>query len=257
MEQEVKDMRLELQFDLDKPEVNLDYRRLILSWLKAGLTRCNQGKYYERYFGGTEQKDYSFTVLLGRAKFTREKIYLPEPKMKVIFSADNRHKTGLIFYSSFLGMKNNHYPLPEGNAMTLRRVSQKREQLINESTSYFQTCLGNGLCIREHDRETNRDRFITYKDSDFREKAIEILKYQASMAGFPESILKGLSIEPVQCKKVLVYFYKRYIDVSVGIFKMHGNPDVLQYFYEAGMCSKKSAGFGQVNILRQGEAGDE
>ena len=34
--------------------------------------------------------------------------------MKVIFSADNRHKTGLIFfYSSFLGMKNNHYPLPE------------------------------------------------------------------------------------------------------------------------------------------------
>ena len=103
MEQEVKDMRLELQFDLDKPEINLDYRRLILSWLKAGLTRCNQGKYYERYFGGTEQKDYSFTVLLGRAKFTREKIYLPEPKMKVIFSADNRHKTGLIFYSSFLG----------------------------------------------------------------------------------------------------------------------------------------------------------
>ena len=54
MEQEVKDMRLELQFDLDKPEINLDYRRLILSWLKAGVTRCNQGKYYERYFGGTE-----------------------------------------------------------------------------------------------------------------------------------------------------------------------------------------------------------
>ena len=89
------------------------------------------------------------------------------------------------------------------------------------------------------------------------EKAIEILKYQASLPRFPESILEDLSIEPVQCKKVLVYFYKRYIDVSVGIFKMHGNPDVLQYFYEAGMCSKKSAGFGQVNILRQGEAGDE
>ena len=28
MEQEVKDMRLELQFDLDKPEINLDYRSI-------------------------------------------------------------------------------------------------------------------------------------------------------------------------------------------------------------------------------------
>lgn len=247
-------MRIELQFDLNKPEINLDYRRLILSWLKAGLSSCNQGKYYERYFTGTKQKEYSFTVLLGSAKFTKDKIYLSEPKIKVIFSADNRNKTGLIFFASFLEMKNKRFVLPEGNAMTLRRVLQKNEQLIVEPTVYFQTCLGNGLCIREHDRMTNHDRFIIYKDADFKEKAVEVLKIQAKMAGYPDDMLRELSIEPVQCKKVLIYFYKRYVDVSVGIFRMHGNPEVLQYFYEAGLGSKHSAGFGQVNVLKQGEA---
>ena len=241
-------MRLELQFDLSKPEMILDYRRVILSWLKAGLSNCNEGKYYQQYFEGTRQKDYSFTVLLGKARFTRDRIYLTESKIKVIFSADHRSRTGLIFYSAFLGMKNKRFALPEENAMTLRAVSQKREQMIDDSVVYFQTCLGNGLCIRDHDRATNHDRFVTFEEPDFKEKAVEILKYQASTAGFSDGMLQDLSIEPVQCKKVLVYFYKRYIDTSVGIFKMHGHPDVLQYFYEAGLGSKHSAGYGQVNI---------
>lgn len=250
-------MRLELEFDLDKPVIDLDYRKIVLSWLKAGLTNCNQGKYYNKYFGGISPKNYSFTVIFRQPKFLKDKIYLAEPEMKIIFSADNRDKTGLIFFSSFLEMKNKRFAMPNGNAMILRRVSQKNECLITESDVYFQTCLGNGLCIREHDRETNRDRFVTYLDEDFQEKAVKVLKIQANLAGYPESMLLNLNIEPVQCKKVLIYFYGKYVDVSVGIFKMHGHPDVLQYFYEAGMSSKHSAGFGQVNVLKQEGGGHE
>ena len=150
-------MRTELVFVLKKPMISLDYRRMILSWLKLSLTECNQGKYYERYFRlDAPQKDYCFTVLMDSPKFTKEKILLKEPRIRVIFSADDKNRSGLIFFAAFLAMKNEQFPLPDGNAMTLRNIIRRNEALIAESSVIFRTSLGNGLCIREHNRETNR-----------------------------------------------------------------------------------------------------
>lgn len=246
-------MRLELVLDLEKAVISIDYRRIILAWIKSCLASCNEGKYLKRYFQGTSTKDYCFTILFPSPKFAKTKIYLSEPKMKILFSADDRNKTGFIFFSAFLGMKNKKFPLAEGNTMTLKSISKKNEIFITKPTVFFQTCLGNGVCIREHNRETNKDRFITYQDSDFKEKASNVLKIQARLAGYSDQMLKDLEIEPIQCKKVLVYHYNIYVDTSTGIFKMHGNPEVLQYFYKAGIGSKHSSGFGMVNIREQGE----
>lgn len=246
-------MRAELVFDMKKSEISLDYRRIVLSWLKACLSECNQGKYYDKYFGNISPKDYAFSVIFTGAKFTKERIYLDDPKLKILFSTDDRNKTGLIFFSAFLGMKNKKFLLPEGNYMVLRSVQRKNEVLITEPTVYFQTCLGSGLCIREHDRETNRDRFVSCEDDDFREKAREVLKIQAELAGFPKRMLENLDIEAVRCRKVVVFFYNRYVDTTAGVFCMRGEPDVLQYFYSAGVGSKHSAGYGMFNVLRQGK----
>ena len=141
--------------------------------------------------------------------------------------------------------------------MTLKAVRQKNEVLITESTVYFQTCLGNGLCIRDHDRETNRDRFITCQDDDFRQEALRVLRVQAKLAGYPERMLEDLDIEPIRCKKVLVFYYQRFVDTTVGILKMQGDPDLLQYFYAAGMGSHHSSGYGMLNVLRQVGREDE
>lgn len=86
------------------------------------------------------------------------------------------------------------------------------------------------------------------------EKASEVLSVQAKLAGFSDKKASGISLEPVQCKKVVVLHYGVYIDVTVGIIKMTGDPDVLQYLYSAGAGSKHSAGFGALNVLRQGES---
>lgn len=231
--------------------MSLDYRRNILAWLKASLTECNQGKYYERYFRlDSPQKDYCFTVLMDSPQFTKEKIFLKEPRIRVIFSADDRRRSGLIFFAAFLNMKNKSFPLPESNAMTLRSITRRNEALITESSIVFQTSLGNGLCIREHDRETNRDKFFTCEDQEFQEKAEEVLKVQAKLAGYPESMVQTVKFTPLQCKKVLIFFYERYVDVTTGSMKIEADPELLQYFYLAGAGSKHSAGFGQLNILK-------
>ena len=243
-------MRLELKFNLEKPEIALDYRRIILSWLKSSLTICNQGKYFDKYFSGTEPKDYSFTVVFPKPEFHKEKIILEKPQMKILFSADDRNKTGLIFFSAFLGMKNKKFSLADENAMILKGVHQMKEHIVTKSEVLFQTCLGNGLCIREHDRQSNRDRFVTCEDQDFKEKALQVLKIQARLAGYPETMTEDLSIEPIICKKLLVYHYGRYVDTTTGIFKMCGNSQILQYFYRAGAGSKHSSGFGMVRVLQ-------
>lgn len=54
--------------------------------------------------------------------------------------------------------------------MTLRNVIRRNEALIAESSVIFRTSLGNGLCIREHDRETNRDKFFTCEDPEFKKE---------------------------------------------------------------------------------------
>ena len=67
-------VRTELVFVLKKPMISLDYRRMILSWLKRSLTECNQGKYYEHYFTGTNRKDYCFVPLFDKPQYEKEKI---------------------------------------------------------------------------------------------------------------------------------------------------------------------------------------
>ncbi len=54
--------------------------------------------------------------------------------------------------------------------------------------------LGNGLCVREHNRETNRDTFITCEDKEFSEKTELIIKNQLQMAGFYKSNTKILKL---------------------------------------------------------------
>lgn len=246
-------MRLELQLELEKPELSKDYRRIVLSYIKFALNECNDGKYFERFYKDTIQKDFSFSVLMKEPKFSKDKILLKDTRIRILFSCDDRKKTGLILFSAFLGIKNRKFPLANQNSMALKRIEQKNETLITESTIFVQTVLGNGLCIRDHDRVTNRDRFITFEDENFKEKASEVLYVQAKSAGFSEDKARSIMIEPVQCKKVVVLHYGIYVDVTVGILKMTGDPDVLQYLYSAGAGSKHSAGFGALNVLRQGE----
>lgn len=48
--------------------------------------------------------------------------------------------------------------------------------------------LGNGLCVREHNRETNRDTFITCEDKEFSEKTELIIKTSFKWQDFIKAI---------------------------------------------------------------------
>lgn len=48
-------MRLELQMELLKPEIDIDYRRIIISYLKFALEHCEGGRFFEKFYKNREK----------------------------------------------------------------------------------------------------------------------------------------------------------------------------------------------------------
>lgn len=244
-------MRLEVRFELKKPELPKDNKSIWISFLKNVLSNCADGQYFERYYDGTLPKDYSFSVLMPHPKFNGDVVELDDNMVKMIFSADNRGKTGLIFYAAFLEAKNKFFPLPNGNSMVLKTVSMKKEQEITANSVLFKTVVGGGLVVREHNPESNRDKFYTFNEKGFLDTLQMVLTNELRYAKFPEYLINNISISVVSCKKVLVKQYGIYVDTNVGVFEIKGSSDILNYLYQAGMGSKRSMGYGLLDIVTE------
>ena len=91
-------MRLELSFSLKYPRLPVDNKRIWISFLKSCLAKSGDGRFYKQYFEGTPTKDYTFSVILPNPKFQENIITFDKNSLKIMFSADDRKKTGLIFF---------------------------------------------------------------------------------------------------------------------------------------------------------------
>lgn len=244
-------MRFCLTLQLKEKVLPIEYRRVILSYIKNALSKCNDGEYYEEFFKDTKQKNYCFSVILPKAKFTKDEILLDKDEIKILFSTDNNYRTGVIFYNSFIVQRNKPYPLPKNNFMTLKSVNNQKREEISNSRAIFKTTLGSGLCVRDHDIEANKDTYYVYSDEGFREKLNIVLTNQLLNAGFIQKEAEEVKINFIQYKKVVVKHYKRYIDITTGIFEVQANNRILQHFYDVGMGSRHSMGFGMIDLVTQ------
>lgn len=244
-------MRFGLTLELKEKVFPIEYRKVILSYIKNAISKCNNGKYYGKFFKDTTQKDYCFSVVLPKSTFAKEEIKLDGNEIKILFSTNDKSKAGFILFSAFIAQKNKPYPLANNNFMTLKSINNQRREEILNSKAIFKTTLGSGLCVRDHDKETNRDNYYVYNDEKFREKLQVVLVNELKKSGFTEEETKAIKVNPIQCKKVVVKHYKRYIDTTTGIFEIQGNNKILQHFYDAGIGSRKSIGFGMIDLVTQ------
>lgn len=243
-------MRFCLILELKEPKIPIEYRKIVLSYIKNAISKCNDGKYYEDFFKDTKQKDYCFSVILPKSKFIKDKIILDNNEIKILFSTGN-NKLGLILYQAFIAQKNKQYPLPNGNFIKLKSIINNNQKEIYNNRAIFKTTLGSGLCVRSHDPETNKDIYYVYNDEKFREKLNVVLTNQLLNAGFTKEESEEIKVNPIQCKKVVAKHYRRYIDITTGIFEIQGNNKILQYFYDSGIGSRKSMGFGMIDLVTQ------
>lgn len=240
-------MRFYLTFELEKSSLPKDYRRIILSYIKKSLTEILDDRYYSQYFKDNIQKDFCFSLKLPKAKFTKDEIILEDNSIKVLFTSDDRQKTGLLLQQAFMKQKNKKFLITNQNSITLKQIHQQREQKITSSKVIFKTY---GLCIRDHNKETNKDNHYVYSDEKFNEQLKVVLKNQISQTGFSKDIVDSIKFSPINCKKVLVKHYDTYVDTTVGSFLLEGNPLLLQYLYDVGMGSRNTM-FGYLDLLTQ------
>lgn len=244
-------MRLQLDMELGKREFPIDYRRIFLSYIKNALSKYHNGDAYEKFFKNTNSKDYCFTIIFQSPKYQKDKIILEGRNLKVLLSVDDRNKSDLILFSALISQKNITFPLSNGNTMVLKNIIQKREQLITSSKAIFKITVGSGLCIRLHDRLKNKDTYFVYNDKDFAQQFNMVVSEQAIKAGFRKEDIQNIKFKPVQCKKVVAKHFGVYVDLTVGMFAMEATPQLLQYFYNAGLGSRHSQGFGMVDLITQ------
>ena len=242
-------MRTMLEFTVDKNEFPTDYRRAIVSWLKLLLSRVNQGKYFYKYYHDTVQKPYTFSVIFTNPTFKKDVIHFEGNRIKVLFSMMDEKMMSYIMNMAFLQMKDVDFKLPMENSMKLIGVNRIKEALITEDRAIFRTAPGGVVLIREHDNETNKDKFYTIEDGNYKDKMSEYLKNQCLMAGFTNDEVSKVKVNNVEGKKVVVRNYNVFIDGVVGCFDISAPSYILQYFYTVGLGAKRSLGFSTVNLM--------
>lgn len=245
-------MRFKLDFITEKSELNADYRRFILSYIKNALAKSVNGNLLNRYYTDTNTKDFTWTMIVSKPQFTREKFRFADNKFSIVFSADDRAQTGMYLMLAFLNQKNKKYPAEDGNYIILKNIVQLGQKEVKGTVARFASMPGSSVVVREHDRESNKDRYYTCEDEGYVQKLEQALRAQAEMAGFTEQTVKDIKVLSATGRKIVVKHYGIYLDATIADVTISGTSAVLQHFYFNGLCSRRSSGFGIVDLVEEG-----
>ena len=117
-------MRFKLDFSTDRPELPIEYRRFILSFIKNALSKSVNGDLLGKYYADTNTKDFTWTLIVRKPHFTKEKLKFEGSGFSVIFSTDDKAQTGMYLMLAFLNQKYKKYPTEEENFIVLKNIIQ-------------------------------------------------------------------------------------------------------------------------------------
>lgn len=241
-------MKFVSEFALEKEELPIDYRRCILSYLKHCLTQANGGKYFDDYYVPGKEKPFCFSVVFSTPKFSKDMVQVMSKKMKLVISSADV-KTAFILFSALAAQKGKTYSLPLGNSMRMVSIRQVKEPEVHSSRILVK--MMEPLCIRNHNKETNKDWYYSCKDQEaFERESTRVIKTQLMLAGYSEE-QSNVKLVPIDPKMVIIKHYSINIECTIGTFIMEGNPEVLNYLLKNGIGSRKSSGFGVAQLMAE------
>ncbi|KAF2955461.1 CRISPR-associated endoribonuclease Cas6 [Marinitoga sp. 38H-ov] len=234
-------MKLKLIFNLKSKEIPKDYRRIFLSFIKKTLESYDKSV-FEEYFKNKDPilKDYTFSVYFGKCRF-EETIKIENDNISMFFSTHS-YKTGLYFYNAFMSMKFIEFSI-KNNVLKLNNIIKLPEKNVYKNEITIKTL--SPILIREHNKE--EDKYYYFDERN----AIDILKnninYQYNKLFKCEN--DELDIKVLDFKKTTVLNYNKKLKSNLGIIKISGDKKMLDFIYKSGIGSKRSLGFGMVDII--------
>ena len=238
-------IQLVLEFQLEKPELPVEYERTIVSFLKAASNNYSQ-EMFERLYDKSKSiiKTFTYSVYLPGAVFDKDVIKLKETRFKIFFTDADMGQT-IEWFNSFQLMRMKKYPL-NNNAMKLISIkSQNRKEIVdNELVIKMQS----PLIVRQHNADTNKDEYYTYDSAEFADKVRDNVSIFLQKVNLDIS-MEDFSLLPVKGKKVVVNCFGRKIDANIGIYKITGNQELLNILYQSGIGSRRSEGHGKWEVM--------
>lgn len=218
-----------------------------MSWIKKAISEYDENLYLELYQkNSTTKKTFSFAPILSHPVFAKQTVTVETNTIQIIFSAYN-YAYGLHLYNSFNSQKFIKFSLDK-NSMTLKQIIPITEKEITENSINIKFL--SPIIVREHNRETLKDYYYSYLNMPkFKEYLnINILE-QMKAENLDSKLLEGFCIEEIQAKKTVIPVYEQMIEATLGIFKITGKKELLNYMYKSGIGSRKAMGFGLFEII--------
>ena len=237
-------MRYELRIRLKESFIEIEYRKAVMSYFKWALSDYECGKYYADFYGSSKSKDLTFGVFLKKPKFKKSIIELESKEISIIVSSSSK-KLGLALFNSILSKKGMEFKLASDNSMTLHSINLKKEKNISEGSVVFKIL--SPLCLREHVRDGNRDQYHSIASEDFLIKLKDCIKFQLEPKFEIET--SEIQIVPLNCKKTVIQHNGLFIESTLGTIAISANKDILNELYMNGFGSRKSSGFGLLEVV--------
>ena len=218
-------MQAKLNFLLTKKEISIEYRRNIISFIKKSLSDANE-KYLTEFYQKGKYKPFTWNVFLNIENISNDKIYLKDNEMSVFFSSSDT-RLFYLFTNAFLEQRKKPFKIQNENYMILTNIEEIKQKNITNNNVICKTA--SPICIIHQE-----NKFLTFEDENF----IETFKEKT-----------GLDFTPIDCKKRIVKHYNIQFPTTVGTFMLSGPINLLNKYYQDGICDKHNQGFGNFNII--------
>jgi len=238
-------MRFRLCFDLKDSKIHADFRTLLISFLKKSLTEYQEGSLYNTYYAPAMRKPFCFAPFLYGARFDKDELDVSKRRIDLLLSTGDM-SAGIDFYNAFHQQLRKEFLLPDGNTMQLQKIYLEHEQHITSDSIAVQFL--SPLCVRIHDKKTNKDLYLSAERNGFHEACKEIVSNQVKGV-LPEKITENFKIHPLETKKTVIRYHGGMLETSLGNFRLEGEPELLSFLYQYGIGSRRSAGFGCFTII--------
>lgn len=238
-------MKYVLNFKLEKKYIKRDYRSTIVSFFKKAISNYMEGIFYDEYYKNVDTKSLVWSIRLVEPKFEKNQINLGSNLIEITLRIQDE-KTALVYYSSILGMKDLAFNIGNDNKMTLTQIRMVRDADITSDVVEFKVF--SPICLRQHDKETNIDRYVSIEDTDF---GLELNKKLKEDLQYYDQEIDELLFNFDSLRKTVVNAYGLMFPVTIGSFIVKGNPRVLNMIKDRGLGSKRNSGFGMIEPVNR------
>lgn len=237
-------MKYVLNVKLKEKVFPRDYRRTIISFFKKSISEYMDGNYYDEFYNsGAKAKDIVWSIKFTKPKFIKDTVILDSDNIEITLKIFDE-KTALVYFSSILGMKNKAFNIGNNNQITLTKIKMVREAEIVSDTVEFKIL--SPICIRNHDRNSNLDTYVSIENENF---GTELNKKLKEDIKYFDKEIDNLLFNFSGLKMTVVPAYGLMLPVTIGTFIVKGDTRILNEINKKGVGSRKNSGFGLVEAI--------